>query len=313
MGEVWEAWHTTLGIPVAVKLLKRTKDPHGASRALDRFRTEARLAARLSHPSIVRVLDFGEEGCPHLVMELVRGPDLQTWISRWGSIDELTALKVAGHVAVGLAAMHRCGVVHRDLKPFNILVAQGRAIKIADLGLARSPGDSRGEEPLSGTPHYMAPECLGAAASTDPRSDLYSLGVILYRMLFGRLPFSGGVAEVLDAQLRKRPDWTVPHGLSIDGGTLYVARRLLEKDPERRIRSALELVQACREQVGRMEARVAMPTPAPRAVVTVESDSVEPDETQKTSSSGWKWTLWICWGISLAACGYLAGRLGIRP
>ena len=282
MGEVWEAWHTTLEIPVAVKLMRHPEDRGRSEMALDRFRTEAKLAARVSHPSIVRVLDFGEEDRPYLVMELVRGPDLQAWISRWGSIDERTALKVAGHIAVGLAAMHHCGVVHRDLKPSNILVSQGRAIKIADLGLARSPGDPKVEDVVSGTPHFMAPECLEAAGSADPRSDLYSLGVILYRMLFGRLPFSGGVGEVLAAQLRNHPDWNLPHGVSIDGGTLYVARRLLEKDPGRRIRSALELVQACREQVARLDSRAAASAPSSRPVpprLEPKTDSVETGAT----------------------------------
>lgn len=317
MGEVWEAWHTTLEIPVAVKLMKHPRDREEARRALDRFRMEAKLSAQLCHPGIVRVLDFGEEDVPYLVMELVRGHDLQAWISRWGTIDERTALRVAGHVAVGLAVMHHRGIVHRDLKPSNILVAQGRAIKLADLGLARTPGDPFREDGLSGTPHFMAPESLADNGRVDPRSDLYSLGVVLYRMLMGRLPFSGSVSEVLCAQLLNHPRWEPPEGARIDGGTLYLARRLLEKDPERRIQSALEVIQACREQVGRLDSReAASDSRSAQVAVGGTGERTESDDSQKTtktSASGWKLTFLLVCGILLLTCGFLAGRLEIRP
>lgn len=317
MGEVWEAWHTTLEIPVAVKLMNHPRDSGEARRALDRFRMEAKLSAQLCHPGIVRVLDFGEEDRPYLVMELVRGHDLQAWISRWGTIDERTALRVAGHVAVGLAVMHHRGIVHRDLKPSNILVAQGRAIKLADLGLARTPGDPFREDGLSGTPHFMAPESLADSGLVDPRSDLYSLGVVLYRMLMGRLPFSGSVSEVLCAQLLNHPRWEPPEGVRLDGGTLYLARRLLEKDPERRIQSALEVIQACREQVARLDSReAASDSRSVRVAAGGGGELTESDhdpETTKTPSPGWKLAFLLVCGILLLTCGFLAGRLGIRP
>ncbi|MBK9576710.1 MAG: serine/threonine protein kinase [Fibrobacteres bacterium] len=254
MGTVWEAWHTTLGIPVAVKVLRPCRDRDAEIRALQRFRQEAHIASRADHPSLVRVLDYGEDHHrPYLVMELVRGPTLEEWMRQFPACDERTALKVAGHIGIGLANLHQSGVVHRDIKPSNILIHPGRHVKISDLGLAGSPTSLDGQ--LAGTPHYLAPECVLRGCHDDSRSDLYAVGVILYRLLLGRLPFQGSTWAILHAQAWERPSWTIPDGIRLDAGTLYIVRSLLEKDPARRVQSAVELVQACREQVHRLDRR----------------------------------------------------------
>jgi serine/threonine protein kinase len=319
MGVVWEAWHTTLGIPVAVKLLKDNAKQSEAKYALERFRMEAQLAAKLNHPGIVRVLDFGEEDRPYLVMELVRGPDLHAWIHNRGTADEIVALKVVGHIAVGLASMHRCGVVHRDLKPSNVLISDGTALKITDLGLARSPGNAFDDERLSGTPQYMAPESLDASGQVDPRSDLYSLGVIFYRMIFGRVPFRGTTQEVMKAQLWEKPQWTLPEGASVDAGTLFIARRLMEKDPARRLQSALEVVQACREQVARLESRreeQEKPSTEARSIrrplMRERLAALRSLQAQNAKNAVRKWrrvAVWGAGGICLVVLGFLVGRL----
>ena len=318
MGTVWEAWHTTLGIPVAVKLLRNPGDRESAVRALERFRMEAQVAARIDHPSVVRVFDFGEDDRPYLIMELVRGPDLQAWMRTRTLVDEILALKVVGHVGVGLAAMHRCGVVHRDLKPSNILISEGVALKIADLGLARSPGDRFREDTISGTPQYIAPESIGPANGSDPRSDLYSLGVILYRMLLGRLPFMGSAQDVLRAQMRENPDWSLPEEARIDAGTLFIARRLLEKDPERRLQSAVEVVQACREQVSRLQARMedALPENVARSgvrrpLLRERLAELRREERARHAEQAGFWRKRWGWfaAAALVAAGYFAGRM----
>ena len=325
MGVVWEAWHTTLGIAVAVKILKNEWDPDRHSRALERFRMEANFAAKINHPSIVRVLDFGDEGIPYLVMELVRGPDLHAWIRHRRRVDDILALKVVGHVAVGLAVLHQAGIVHRDLKPSNILISEGQALKLSDLGLARSPQDAVFSDMISGTPHYLAPESLDPSRSADPRSDLYALGVMLFRMLIGRLPYTGTTEEVLQGHLWGQPDWTIPEGVRIDSGTLYLVMRLLEKDPTRRMQNAVEVVQACREQVARLEAirvlegRSGTPmeaessettAPAPRwRPLLRERLAQEAREGMKNAHSVGEWAFWTAIGFLLVAGGFLAGRL----
>ena len=318
MGVVWEAWHTTLGIPVAVKLLRHPENLGEAAYALKRFRMEAQITARINHPSVVRVLDFGEEDRPYLVMELVRGPDLQAWMNHRGIVDEILALKVAGHVGIGLAAMHQCGVIHRDLKPSNILISEGSRLKITDLGLARSPGDNFRDDQIAGTPMYLAPECLDSSAQTDTRSDLYALGVILFRMVLGKMPFSGSTHEVLRAQIWNKPDWTIPVGSQIDAGTLFIARRLMEKDPRRRLQTALELVQACREQVARLESRLAAdpaeeePRSVRRPLLRDRLASLRQEElenSRKNARSLGRLALWLVGAGLLLLGGFFVGRL----
>lgn len=324
MGVVWEAWHTTLAIPVAVKVLKDDGDPFRRRRALERFRMEANLAASINHPSVVRVMDFGDDGRPYLVMELVRGPDLHTWIRHRRRVDDILALKVIGHVAVGLAVLHQAGIVHRDLKPSNVLISEGQSLKLSDLGLARGPNDAVSSDMISGTPHYLSPECLDPSRSPDPRSDLYALGVMLFRMVIGRLPFVGTTEEVLQGHLRGQPDWTIPEGVRIDSGTLYLVMRLLEKDPARRIQSALEVVQACREHVARLEttrsleARVlasredageAAPRPPRWRPILRERLAQRRNAEMKNARSVGEWAFWTALGSLLVGAGFLAGRL----
>ncbi len=256
MGTVYLAHHNTLDLPVAVKILNQMPPgfEHGDWR--ERLRREARIAARLNHPGLVRVLDYGEEDdVPYLVMEYVHGDTLEGFLAQRGLVDEHVALRILGQVATALHAAHQEGVVHRDLKPANILVGPGGILKIADLGLARDPHAApiTHASGIMGTPHYMAPEALDQSAATDHRVDLYALGVMFYRMVFGRLPFRGTLHQVLAGHIQGQPDWELPDGIRLSNGSLYVLRRLMEKWPARRLQSALEVVQACREQLGRLD------------------------------------------------------------
>ncbi|MFF0424135.1 protein kinase [Streptomyces sp. NPDC004520] len=198
MGEVWQATDEVLGRPVAVKLmLAQSTDPSAG----DRFRLEAQTAARLSHPHVVGVFDFGTwDGKLFLVMELVEGDSLQGSPSEPMVLPAERVAVVAAHAAAGLAAAHRQGVVHRDIKPGNLLVDAEGTVKLADFGIARFVDDpsaaltTTGQ--IVGTGLYLAPErALGQPAS--PASDVYSLGCVLYQLTTGRPPFRADTATAL--------------------------------------------------------------------------------------------------------------------
>jgi serine/threonine-protein kinase len=215
MGEVWRATDLVLGREVAVKLLKveYAGDPMFRSR----FETEARNAAALHHPNVASVFDFGElaegEGPgggdprPYLVMELVRGEPLSALLRGGERMPAETAANLLAQAADGLAAAHDLGIVHRDVKPANLLVTPERVVKITDFGIARATDavalTRTGQ--VIGTPQYLAPEQAEGSQTTDA-TDIYSLGVVLYECLAGRRPFDGDspIATAL-AHLRQPP------------------------------------------------------------------------------------------------------------
>jgi eukaryotic-like serine/threonine-protein kinase len=277
MGVVYEGVHLTLNIPVAVKILREPAFGEDAFRYRERFRREARLAARLNHPGLVRVLDFGEEGdLPYLVMELVRGQTLDQILRRHGQLSERLALQVVGHVAVAVFVAHSAGIVHRDLKPSNIILDGDKGLKVSDLGLARehaSPGVTMATG-LVGTPHYMAPESWEPGRDPDPRSDLYSMGVILYQMLFARLPFQGSPTQILKGHISSTPQWDPPEGgYRPSEGTMAILKRLLEKDPSRRFQDAASVAEACRQMLSGMSRGSSGTRPGRATPTESEADS----------------------------------------
>jgi hypothetical protein len=238
-GEVWRATDTVLSRPVAVKLLH----PRYTERneALARFRAEARHAGGLSHENIAQVFDYGEpaEGQPpYLVMELVDGPSLETVLID-GPLDGSRTMDIVAQAAAGLQAAHAAGMIHRDIKPGNLLLAPGGTVKITDFGIAHTIGSvpvtASGE--LIGTPGYLAPErAMGEQAT--PASDLYSLGMVAYECLAGTPPFRGTALEVALAH-RDRPLPPLPP--SVGGGVCTLVMRLASKDPARRLNDATEV------------------------------------------------------------------------
>ncbi len=209
MGAVYRARHLGLDRPVAVKIL-----PAHFARSqemIDRFLREARAVARIDHPNIVGVLNVGfESGLHYIVMPVIEGSSLTERLGR-GAIAPDETIRLARGVAEGLAQAHRNGIVHRDVKPDNILVSQGGQAKVIDFGLAREVGATGLTEvgQLLGTPHYMSPEqCRGEQA--DARSDVYALGATMYHALTGRLPHEAkSLYELLDAIVKTRPP--APH------------------------------------------------------------------------------------------------------
>ena len=188
MAVVWRAEDTLLHRTVAVKVLREqyASDPE----FLERFRSEARSAAALNHPGVVAVHDVGEDrGRHYLVMEYVPGRDLKARIRAEAPLSVEDALAIAQALAEAVAAAHEAGMVHRDIKPQNVLVAPDGRMKVADFGIARAVSAAGLTAPglVMGTVHYIAPEQAGGAPAT-PASDVYSLGVVLYEMLTGRVP-----------------------------------------------------------------------------------------------------------------------------
>jgi serine phosphatase RsbU (regulator of sigma subunit)/pSer/pThr/pTyr-binding forkhead associated (FHA) protein len=209
MGLVYRGQHRLLQTAVAVKIMSTQADDDRAALHRERFLREARAAARIRHPNVVQVLDVGEseQGAVYLIMELVEGPNLGRRLDAHGRMGEHELMTVAKGIADGLSAIHQLGIIHRDIKPDNILMDPLGIAKISDLGLARTvnESESRGLTKtgvIMGTPMYISPEAIRDSTSVDVRSDIYSLGVSLYQLLSGRPPFMGKtVSELMRSHL----------------------------------------------------------------------------------------------------------------
>lgn len=238
-GEVWRATDSMLSRQVAVKVLRPefAREPD-ASRLL---RTEAQRAASLEHPAIVRIYDYDEEslpGRPYLVMEYVDGPSLAT-VLHDGPLRPARVLDLVAQIAAGLDAAHRAGVTHRDIKAANVLLSSDGQVKITDFGISTAAGSGpvTATGLLVGTPEYLAPERANGVRG-DPRSDLYSLGILAYKCLTGGVPFTGQPVEVLQAH-RNLPLPALPNDVPAEIGELVA--RLTAKDPQDRPGSAAEV------------------------------------------------------------------------
>jgi len=249
MGQVWLAADQVLGRLVAVKLLRPEYAEHPET--LERFRAEARHAGVLNHPHIAQVYDYGPPGGsrpgappgdgpgpgrePYLVMEYVDGPSLADVIEREPLSADFTC-DVIAQVADGLDAAHRAGLVHRDIKPGNLLLTSGGRVKVTDFGIAHAAGSAPITAPgvVMGTSLYMAPERIAGGPGT-PASDLYSLGIVMFECLMGQPPFGGASPDVMSAHLHQAlpplPDWVPP-------AVCELVARLTAKDPGYRLSDA---------------------------------------------------------------------------
>ena len=249
MGEVYRALDEQLGLCVALKVLKSSLA--GNQETLERFRRELLLARQVSHRNAVRIHDIGQDGeLTFLTMDFVEGSSLQALLRVVKRLDPDRAVSIARQVALALEAAHEAGIIHRDLKPSNVLLEAPKEgplrAYLTDFGIARSLGSPgiTGTGLVVGTLAYLSPE-QARGVQVDGRSDLYSLGILLFEMLTGELPFAGGsagesIAQRLTGSSRDlrvvRPD--VPPRLAA------IVHRLLERDPGRRFQSARELIEA---------------------------------------------------------------------
>jgi serine/threonine protein kinase len=279
-GIVYRAVDTTLGREVALKILDPALTGSGVR---ERFRSEATVLASLNHPGIATIYDLFRSETDHvLVMELVRGETLEHLCNRVGPLPPDAASYLVDRMLSALEHAHRAGIVHRDMKPANVMVTALGGTKIMDFGIARTHGAEQAyvDSYLIGTPAYMPPEqILGGAA--DVRADLYSVGVIFYRLLTGALPFTADTSvDMLEEQISTAPPPVRDHRADLPAWCDEIAERALAKSPGDRFQSAAEFraalgrcagvataIDFAKEFAVEQESGSSVATPAPRTLV----------------------------------------------
>ncbi len=286
MSTVYLARDSTLDRQVAVKVMHREMSEQPDQ--LERFRQEARAVAKLSHPNVVAVIDAGEDGGhPYIIFEYVEGETLKQRIARLGALDTQEALAYAIEIARGLTVAHARNMVHRDIKPQNVLIdAEGRA-KLTDFGISRQleQDGMTATGRVLGTTDYVAPE-QAMGHGVDPRSDVYSLGVVLYEMLIGQVPFHAdsqvGVAmkhvneELPDVQQR-RPE--------VSAAAALVVERATAKDPAQRYQEVGEMIDDLSTALEVEAARAGSTTGEATSVL----DAVPPPKRKLSGRARWSW------------------------
>jgi serine/threonine-protein kinase len=311
MGAVFKARHTLMDRVVAVKVL-RAAAPAPGEPALKRFHREIRALARLSHPNVIVAHDAGLVGeAPYLVMEYVPGIDLARMVRERGKLPSGEACEFIRQTTLALQHVHVCGLVHRDVKPSNLLVVSGETgcaqVKLLDLGLARfqEPSGREGTEltadgAVMGTLDYLAPEQAAESHTADIRADLYSLGCTLYHLLAGRPPFPGGSA--LDKLIRHREQEPDPLRRSCPDCPPEVAaivRKLMAKSPEDRFQTPAEVAAALAPWASLLPATAVTlpPRPAPASERSTEAYHSRPPRRRR---------IWLAAGAAVGLLGVLA-------
>jgi len=294
MGEVYRAEDLKLTQTVALKFLPVAMTQDESARA--RFHQEVRLAREISHPNVCRVFDIGEfDGRLFLTMEYVDGEDLASLLRRIGQLPQGKGLEIARQMCAGLAAAHEHGVLHRDLKPGNIMLDGRGRVRITDFGLAAFAENLDAEELRAGTPAYMAPEQLSGTEVT-PRSDIYSLGLVLYEIFTGKKAFDAAtLPELLRLREKNTPSSISTLVRDIDPLVERVILRCLEKDPARRPATALQVAAALPGGDPLAAALAAGETPSPEMVAAAgEKEGLRPS------------IAWLCLLLTIAGLGVIA-------
>jgi serine/threonine protein kinase len=265
MGEVWKADDSDLGRVVAVKVLKDSAT--GNDTFLRRFRNEAKNAAGLRHPNIAQVYDYGDhEGTAFLVMEFVDGEPLSSILERERTISETRVVRILDQTAAGLIAAHEAGVMHRDIKPGNLLVYGDDNVKITDFGVSRGTDQTTltATGMVMGTAQYLAPE-LALGKPATPASDIYALGIIAFEAVMGKRPFTA--PNAVDIAIAQVNEAVPPLPGTVSPGMRELIGLLLEKNPRKRPRTAEEL----RRVLAAVSVPDAVPTPDGPAPAARES------------------------------------------
>ena len=249
MSRVWRALDQNTGKNVAVKVLREEYSEDESF--IRRFDREAQAASRMSHPNIVNLLDVGveEDGTRYLVMEYVQGKTLKRFIQESGALRPEIAAQIIIRVLAALQHAHQNGVVHRDIKPQNILIDKEGTVKVADFGIARMANAqtvSQTDESVMGSVYYFSPEQARGAA-VDARSDIYSVGVVFYEMLTGKVPFTGDSPVAIAMQhLQTAPIPPAEVNPSVSSALDFVVLHAMEKKPRRRYQTAEEMLRDVR-------------------------------------------------------------------
>jgi len=286
MGQVFKAEHAMLGRTVAVKVLPRNRC---TPEAIANFTREVRAQARLDHKNLVRAYDAGEDGnVYYLVTEYVPGNDLRKLVRTSGPLSMIDAAGIVSQIACGLQHAHQQGLVHRDVKPGNILVTAEGLAKLSDLGLAGPLAGGEQEDPrfgrIVGTADYLSPDHIQSPRDPKPISDIYSLGCTLYYAVTGKVPFPGGTtADKAQAHLRLRP--LDPRRLNpkLSDGFIEVIAQMMAKDPAQRVASAGEVVTRLAPWTG---AQVSMPAPGQPLKLAEPTVSLPPGARFPVSGPG---------------------------
>jgi len=294
MGVVYQAEHRMMERVVAVKVVNRRL--LSSRLAVDRFQLEVRAAARLHHPNIVTAFDAEQVGELHLlVMEFVDGVNLADYVAHHGPLPVEKACDIARQAAFGLQHAHEQGMVHRDIKPHNLMLTRAGTIKILDFGLARfaseagtresaNAGHLTGSRAILGTPDYAAPEQLLDARTADIRADIYSLGCTLYFLLAGQPPFSGSALERLTGQLRQTPRLLSDVRQDVPVALADQVARLLAEAPEDRWPMPLDVAMAlepfCAEDRARAASPIAVSDDAPGAMANETEHGFPPTDAR---------------------------------
>lgn len=271
MGWVFKAHDHTLNRMVALKLLRPEMSAGEAERA--QLEQEARVTASVTHPHVVRVYSFGQAGGQfYIAMELVEKGSLDDLMAIQSRVSEVQVLEIGVQIAQGLEAAMERGLIHRDIKPGNILFVNAHTTKIVDFGLARvleEEAEARGD--IWGTPYYIAPERLNHEPE-DMRSDIYSLGATLFHAIAGRPPFEAESASLVALkQVKNQPVSLEAFAPDVTPETAYVINRTLEKRPEDRYASYAELIEHMEFARAKVIERAGIPPAAKREVVKVET------------------------------------------
>src|SRR5680860_63929 len=311
MSTVYLASDETLDRPVAVKVMHREMSEQPDQ--LQRFRQEARAVAKLTHPNVVAVIDAGEDGGhPYIVFEYVKGETLKQRIARVGALDTQEAIAYAIEVARGLNVAHARKMVHRDIKPQNVLIDEEGRAKLTDFGISRQLEEDgvTATGRVLGTTDYVAPE-QAMGKGVDPRSDIYSLGVVLYEMLVGQVPFHAesqvGVAmkhvneELPDVQ-RRRPE--------VSAAVALVVERATAKNPAERYQTIAEMIDDLETALEVEAARAGSTTGEATSVL----DAVPPPQRKLSGRARWSWAaiaiLIVVGGGALLAVHLISSGIG---
>ncbi|WP_431280524.1 protein kinase domain-containing protein [Humitalea sp. 24SJ18S-53] len=326
MGVVLDAWDPVIERRAALKILKKPPagDVEGAE-SLARFKREAQAAGRLTHPNIVAVYDYGEDGeNAWIAMELVEGGSLKDILDRGERFPLPEVGRIMDQTLAGLDYSHKRGVVHRDIKPANIMLAADRTIKIADFGIARLENSSMTQVgTVMGTPSYMAPEQL-RGETVDARADIWASGVMLYQLLTGEKPFEGGFSSVMHKAIHTEP--TPPSSLAVTAPRAFdaVISKALAKRPEDRWASAAAFADAIRTAMTAPSQPAPLPmadsdativagsTRPPAAAPPAQAQAKTPAKTGEAPRKGSP-VLMIGGGVAVAGAAAVAAFLMLRP
>lgn len=302
MGDVFRARDSVLGRTVALKMLPFELAIQPGF--VERFRAEAQSVARISHPNVVQVHDWGQEGDTYyMVMEYVRGKNLRQILASTRKLPPRQAAQVTGQVLGALGAAHDKGVIHRDVKPENVIVATDGRVKVTDFGIARAAENAALTGGMLGTVAYVAPE-QARGEHVDSRTDLYSTGCMLYELLTGSLPFEGDAAKVLQEHLNSRvpePSLLAPEvGSKLD----RVVCKATAPDPSERYQSAAEMRKELAAAISQL------PEAPPLAELTEEftsEASIESIETVVRQAPPKRRRRWVRWVVAAVLLAALAG------